>query len=145
MNTFHKLCLPGFLAMVAFCTSAQQQSTVIKHEPAPVTSPSSGSEMYKSYCASCHGKDGKGDGPAAAALKAAPPDLTTLAKRNNGKYPAPRVASILRGQEQLVSHGDQEMPVWGPVFRRIDISSPSQIVDMRILNLNNYLESLQAK
>lgn len=143
MNTFHKLWVPGLLAVVAVCTAAQQQSTVIKREPAPATAPASGSEMYKQYCASCHGQDAKGDGPAAAALKVAPPDLTTLAKRNNGKYPASRVASILRGQEQLVAHGNQEMPVWGPVFR--GISSSEGFYAMRIVNLNNYLESLQAK
>jgi len=128
--------------MVAVCTAAQQ-STVIQHEPAPVTSAASGSEMYKSYCASCHGKDAKGDGPAAPALKAALPDLTTLAKRNDGKYPALRVTSILRGKEALVAHGDQEMPVWGPVLR--GVSSSEAIVDLRISNLNKYLESLQVK
>ena len=143
MNTFHKLCAPGLLAVAAVCTAAQQQSTVIKREPAPVTSAASGSEMYKEYCAACHGQDAKGDGPAAAALKVAPPDLTALAKRNNGKYPAPRVASILRGEEKLVVHGDQEMPVWGPVFR--SMSANQGIVEQRILNLNKYLESLQVK
>ena len=143
MNTFHKLCAPGLLAVVAVCTAAQQQSTVIKRKPAPVTSAASGSEMYKEYCAACHGQDAKGDGPAAAALKVAPPDLTALAKRNNGKYPAPRVASILRGEEKLVVHGDQEMPVWGPVFR--SMSANQGIVEQRILNLNKYLESLQVK
>jgi len=143
MNTFHKLCAPGLLAVVAVCTAGQQQSTVIKREPAPVTSAASGSEMYKEYCAACHGQDAKGDGPAAAALKVAPPDLTALAKRNNGKYPAPRVASILRGEEKLVVHGDQEMPVWGPVFR--SMSANQGIVEQRILNLNKYLESLQVK
>lgn len=144
MKTFQKLCVPGLLAMVAVCTSAQQQSTEIKHEAAPVTSAASGSEMYKEYCASCHGKGGKGDGPAAAALKAAPPDLTTLAKRNDGKYPALRVTSILRGKETLVAHGDQEMPVWGPVFSSVSGRSEG-IVDLRISNLNKFLESLQAK
>jgi hypothetical protein len=54
-------------------------------------------------------------------------------------------ASILRGQEALVAHGDQEMPIWGFVFRSIDISAPSSLVDLRIVNLNKYLESLQAK
>ena len=100
--------------------------------------------MYKSYCAACHGKDGKGDGPAAAALKAFPSDLTTLAKRNGGTYPTPRVASILRGKEKLVAHGDQEMPVWGPVFSSVSGRSEA-IVDLRISNLNKFLESLQAK
>jgi mono/diheme cytochrome c family protein len=145
MNIFHKLCVPGLLAVVAVCSSAQQQSATIKHETIKTTPANSGSEMYKSYCAPCHGQDARGDGPAAAALKVAPPDLTTLAKRNNGKYPALRVASILRGQEKLVAHGDQEMPVWGPLFRSLNSSQPSSIVDLRIANLNDYLESLQAK
>ena len=144
MNTLQKLSVPGLLTVVAFCSSAQQTNTVIKHEAAPVTSSASGSEMYKSYCASCHGKDGKGDGPAAAALKSAPPDLTTLAKRNWGKYPAERVASILRGKETLVAHGDQEMPVWGPVFHTMAGGHEGE-VDLRVTNLNKYLESLQAK
>jgi len=144
MNTFHKLCVPGLLAVVSVCSPAQQQSTAVKHEAAPVTSAASGSEMYKSYCAVCHGKDGKGDGPAAAALKSAPPDLTTLAKRNNGKYPAPRVGSILRGKETIVAHGDQEMPIWGPVFHSMSGGHAGE-VDLRITNLNKYLESLQAK
>ncbi len=145
MNAFHKfVCVPGLLAVAAICTVAQQ-TTEIKKEPAPVTSASSGSEMYKSYCASCHGKDGKGDGPAVPALKTAPPDLTTLAKRNSGKYPALKVTSILRGQEKLAAHGDQEMPVWGPVFSHLDVSVSSSVTDLRIRNLNRYLESLQAK
>lgn len=145
MNVFHKLCVPGLLAVVAVCSAAQQQSTVIKSEPVRVTPANSGSAMYKSYCAACHGQDAKGDGPAAAALKVAPPDLTTLAERNNGKYPATRVASILRGEEKLVAHGNQEMPIWGTLFRSIDITKEGSIVSLRILNLNKYLESLQAK
>jgi mono/diheme cytochrome c family protein len=144
MNTLHKLWVPGLLAVVAVCATAQQQGTVIKHEPAPVTSASSGNEMYKSYCAACHGKYGKGDGPAAPALKVAPPDLTTLAQRNNGKFPTARVASILRGNETLVAHGNQEMPVWGPVFYTMAGGHEGE-VDLRITNLNKYLESLQAK
>jgi mono/diheme cytochrome c family protein len=47
----------------------------------------SGKKTYTEYCASCHGEDGKGMGPAASALKAPPSDLTTLAKRHAGKFP----------------------------------------------------------
>lgn len=144
MNTIHKLGVPGLIAVFAVCSAAQQKSAELKPEAAPVTSAASGSEMYTSYCASCHGKDGKGNGPAAAALKTAPPDLTTLAKRNDGKYPALRVTSILRGKETLVAHGDQEMPVWGPVFHTM-AGGQEAVVDLRISNLNKYLESLQAK
>jgi mono/diheme cytochrome c family protein len=124
--------------------AAQGAKTQVKHEAAPLTSPASGKEMFLSYCASCHGKDAKGNGPAAAALKSLPADLTTLAKRNGGKYPVDRVTSVLRGQTNLVPHGDQEMPVWGPVFWRMSQGHEEQ-VQQRIANLNRYIESLQAK
>jgi mono/diheme cytochrome c family protein len=136
-------CAALFLATVAF-TPGQSQAPEIKHAPAAQTSPASGKEMFVSYCAACHGKDAKGDGPAAAGLKALPADLTTLAKRNGGKYPADKVTSILRGQTNLVPHGDQEMPVWGPVFWKVSQGNVGQ-VQQRIANLNHYIESLQQK
>lgn len=34
---------------------------------------------YATYCATCHGSAGKGDGPAAAALQPAPADFSTAA------------------------------------------------------------------
>jgi mono/diheme cytochrome c family protein len=124
--------------------TAQEAKTQVKHEAAPLTSPASGKEMFVSYCASCHGKSAKGDGPAATSLKSLPADLTTLAKRNGGKYPLEKVTSILRGQANLVPHGDQEMPVWGPVFWRMS-GGHEEVVQQRIANLNRYLETLQAK
>jgi mono/diheme cytochrome c family protein len=131
------------LASVTVAT-AQEAKTEVKHEAAPQTSPASGNEMFMSYCASCHGKDAKGDGPAAASLKSLPADLTGLAKRNGGRYPAGKVTSILRGQTSLVPHGDQEMPVWGPVFWKLS-GGHEELVQERIVNLNKYLESLQVK
>ena len=133
------------MLVVAFVISrAQEAKPTVKHEAAPMTSPASGKEMFVSYCASCHGKDAKGDGPAAHALKQLPADLTTLAKRNGGKYPTNKVTAILRGQTTLMAHGDQEMPVWGPVFWRISQGHEEE-VQMRVANLNRYLESLQEK
>jgi len=86
------------------------QTKELKKEPIQMTSAASGSEMYKSYCAACHGKDGKGDGPAATALKAPPSDLTQLAKKNNGKFPADHVAYELRAGV-AGAHGSADMPV----------------------------------
>jgi mono/diheme cytochrome c family protein len=83
------------MSLVSF---AQEQKTEIRKVPAPATNPASGKEMFKTYCASCHGANGKGDGPAASALKTTPADLTMLAKNNGGKFPADKVASILRGR-----------------------------------------------
>ena len=146
MKAFYRVSVAGLVAMglVALAMSSVAQETKIKKEGARMTSPGSGQEMFTSYCAACHGKDGKGDGPAAVALKTAPADLTTLARRNNGKFPDMRVTSVLRGTASLVSHGDQEMPVWGPVFRQLAGGNEAE-VQMRIANLTRYLESLQVK
>jgi mono/diheme cytochrome c family protein len=144
MRVRHWACMVVMLVASFVICRGQEQKTTVKREAAPMTSPASGKEMFVSYCASCHGKDAKGDGPAANALKQLPADLTTLAKRNGGKYPTDKVTSILRGQTKLMAHGDQEMPVWGPVFWRLSQGREEQ-VQMRIANLNRYLESLQEK
>jgi mono/diheme cytochrome c family protein len=75
----------------------------LKYVPAPLTSPTSAKEMFKAYCASCHGNSAKGDGPAAPALRIPPPDLTKLSKKNGGKFPSDRVLSILREQATLAA------------------------------------------
>jgi mono/diheme cytochrome c family protein len=99
--------------------------------------------MFNSYCAPCHGKGGKGDGPAATALKVPPANLTQLAKKNNGKFPADHVATILRTGVSG-AHGSSDMPVWGPLFASVSGKDQS-LVQMRISNLIHYLESLQEK
>ena len=144
MGTRHLICLATLAFASTTFAAAQEAKTQVKHEAAPITSPVSGKEMFMSYCASCHGKDARGNGPAAASLKSLPADLTGLSKRNGGKYPADKVTSILRGQANLVPHGDQEMPVWGPVFWRMS-GGHEEVVQQRIANLNRYLESQQAK
>jgi mono/diheme cytochrome c family protein len=144
MNMRYFGCVVALVFAGLTLATAQEAKTQVKHQEAPLTSPVSGKEMFLSYCASCHGKSAKGDGPAATSLKALPADLTGLAKRNGGKYPSDKVTSVLRGQANLVPHGDQEMPVWGPVFWRMS-GGHEELVQQRIANLNRYLESLQAK
>lgn len=144
MRVRYWACMVAMLIAGSVTSRSQESKSAVKREAAPMTSPASGKEMFVSYCASCHGKDAKGNGPAANALKQLPADLTTLAKRNGGKYPSDKITSILRGQTSLMAHGDQEMPVWGPVFWRMSQGHEEQ-VQMRIGNLNRYLESLQEK
>lgn len=130
------------LAMIA---SAQDQpKKEIRHVPIKHTSAASGREMYKNYCAVCHGVDGKGTGPAAEALKVPTPDLTTLAQKNGGKYPALKVAGVLRGEEMMPSHGSKDMPVWGDLFWHLSGGHASEM-HQRVSNLNDYIESLQKK
>jgi mono/diheme cytochrome c family protein len=96
------LLIPLALACLGLAAWSQQPTTetapkkTIEKVPMKATAANSGEEMYKEYCAACHGKEGKGDGPAASALKVPPPDLTILAKNNKGNYPADHVSSVLR-------------------------------------------------
>jgi mono/diheme cytochrome c family protein len=99
---------------------------------------------YNKYCASCHGLDGKGHGPAAPAMAMPVADLTTLAKSHGGKYPAFSVAEILRVTKPMAAHGSNEMPVWGPIFSQVSRQDQA-VIQQRIHNLNMYIESLQQK
>lgn len=101
-----------------------------------------GPDLFRAYCASCHGSDAKGHGPAAAALKVRVPDLTRLAKDNAGKFPDARVRKTIMGDDVIAAHGSREMPVWGPIFHQIE-----EDVDrgnVRLENLVRYLESIQS-
>jgi mono/diheme cytochrome c family protein len=136
--------MAALVIAAALSVGAQQTQTQIKHVPVKATSPASGAEMYTNYCAVCHGKDGRGNGPATPALKVAPSDLTTLAQKNGGKYPGLHVSSVIRGEGDLPAHGSKDMPVWGPLFWRMSQGHDAE-VQQRITNLNQYIESLQAK
>jgi mono/diheme cytochrome c family protein len=134
-----------FALLLSIPSLATAQEKQVKKVPLKRTSAASAAEMYKEYCAVCHGKDGKGGGPAADALKTPPPDLTTLAKRHDGKFPDAYVANVLRnGAKAPTVHGSAEMPVWGPLLKSLKPMDDAQ-VNMRISNLTDYLKSLQAK
>lgn len=103
----------------------------------------SGRELYVAYCASCHGLDGRGDGPAAEAMKMRPRDLTQLAATHGGTFPRTRVERLLGGIEGFPAHGGKKMPVWGPVFMPL---SPADGHSAALIErLVRYLESIQQK
>jgi mono/diheme cytochrome c family protein len=104
----------------------------------------SGKQLFNSYCALCHGVDAKGGGPFSPQLKVWPPDLTILAKKNDGVYPAMHVSEIIDGEFDKPAHGSKEMPVWGPVFRSL-AQGRNDSAQRRINSLVKYLESLQQK
>ena len=137
----------GALLVAAGLCLAQQPAAgkpEVKKTPIKQTSPASGKEMFAQYCAPCHGAEGKGNGPAASAMKAPTTDLTQLAKTHGGKYPADLVASTLRFGSGPAAHGSPDMPVWGPLFHSLDKYNDT-IVQQRISNLVKYIEDLQAK
>src|ERR1700675_2889019 len=137
---------PGILLcalLVVVCAAARQDPIVDKNQIPPSYVPS-GKTMYKQYCAACHGLNGKGHGPAASSLNTRPSNLTTLAKRHDGKFPRDHVAAVLRFGAGFSAHGSSEMPVWGPIFQYVD-NYDENAVRQRIKNLCDYLESIQEK
>ena len=138
-----------WLALILFAGIATPRSpgaqTTAAVNPPLVIRSLAGSDLFQFYCATCHGRDGSGNGPVAAALQRPPTDLRRLTVRNAGVFPRARVAAyITNGGELLTAaHGSSEMPVWGPVFRGLDPSDTR--VTLRIANLTDYIASIQAK
>jgi mono/diheme cytochrome c family protein len=111
-----------------------------------LTQPEDGALLYKDMCATCHGLDGRGNGPAAAALKVPPTDLTTLSVRHGGSFPRDYVASVLSGAKPVVAHGTGEMPVWSQRIepRHTGASVGTALYMRRRLEaITDYLESIQ--
>ncbi|MGB9234278.1 MAG: cytochrome c [Terriglobales bacterium] len=131
------------VAIVFVCALAAAQSETKTGTPANAE-PVSGKVLYSSYCALCHGSDGKGGGPFSPQLKIWPPDLTQLTKKNNGVFPGMHVEEAVDGEFAKPSHGSAEMPIWGPVFRSM-AHGRKDSARVRIDALVKYLESIQEK
>lgn len=101
-----------------------------------------GKDLFLRYCASCHGEEGKGNGPAAAALKNPPANLTALSLARGGQFPREEIMRFIDGERPVPAHGPRHMPVWGEVFRNEQSDSGAR---MRIHSLTAFLESLQQK
>jgi mono/diheme cytochrome c family protein len=140
---YRRLFLIALSVMAGLAAGYAQQANKVLI-PVNRTDASSGRQMYASYCAPCHGTDGRGDGPAAPALKAQPVDLTVLAKTHNGKFPSAHVVSVLEFGSEMPAHGSAEMPVWGPILGKMNQSN-AQERSLRIMNLSAYLRSIQAR
>jgi mono/diheme cytochrome c family protein len=104
-----------------------------------------GSAVFKTYCAVCHGKEAKGDGPLAGSLRFTPSDLTLLAKRNGGTYPAEQVFRMIDGRKPLRGHGGPDMPVWGDAFKGTADGYSEEKVKARIDALVDFLKTIQVE
>ena len=139
------MMLKGLMAagfVIATAAGAGGQRSTVDISPSLANPSLVGADTYAFYCAPCHGKDGKGRGPVAEALKALPADLTTLAARNGGAFPKDRVrAFVTAGDRAIPAHGSPAMPVWGPTFTALDPND--KVVTVRIFNVVAYLESIQ--
>ena len=138
-----RLALSLGLLTVCVPTLVVAQNTVIKQIPVRTTLTMEGPDLYGEYCAVCHGKDGKGGGPAAAALKKEPADLTQLARKNGGKFDELRVQTVITGSDVVAAHGSRDMPTWGSVFA--SMTTNEGIRRIRINALIKHVETMQAK
>ena len=109
----------------------------------------SGEAEFNMSCASCHGEDGKGNGPKAFGLSKPVPDLTTLTQRY-GQFPREKLAGLIDGRDPIAAHGEREMPVWGVWFKAEaaeelgGAEGDEGSVARRVDNLIAYVEGLQA-
>jgi mono/diheme cytochrome c family protein len=142
IRAFGWLIMVGALGGTASGVLAQ---TTGHQNPPLVIQSVEGRDLFEFYCATCHGRDGTGGGPVVPALKAAPPDLTLIARRHGGVFPRAWVEHFVThdGAVATPAHGSEDMPVWGPVFRGLDPSDTRAAI--RIANVVKYVESLQVK
>lgn len=140
MRTTLRTLILILVAALAFWTLAQAQTGDNNGNAAR------GRAAYSLYCSSCHGKTGQGDGPVASSLKVAPSNLTLLASKHGGKFPADRVYARIDGREPVVAHGPSDMPVWGLSFQDPGKDTNQEpMVENRIHDLVTYLATLQGK
>jgi mono/diheme cytochrome c family protein len=106
-----------------------------------------GADLFVQHCAVCHGMTAIGDGPAAAALRTPPADLTRIAERRKGAFPEAEIARFIDGRFDVPAHGTREMPIWG---RQLGDwmgpdAEPDEVARGRILALVAYLQSIQRR
>jgi mono/diheme cytochrome c family protein len=126
--------------VVAAASAAQEPQTA-----ETFVSGTTGADIFKTYCGSCHGTSARGDGPLADSLRFRPPDLTLIAKRSQGKFDDNKVYRIIDGREPVKGHGGTDMPVWGDAFKQSVEGYSEKAVKTRIDALVEYLKSIQAK
>jgi len=130
-----------FIALVALALSAGSTFAQTKVEQAPIknVNATDAKGMFDSYCAVCHGKEAKGNGPAAKALAKVPADLTRISARNGGKFPDVRVRRYIEGLDEVAAHGSRDMPMWGSLFNSLNRDT----AQLRIAALAEYIKGMQ--
>jgi mono/diheme cytochrome c family protein len=146
-----KILAPQYLMItlgLAFGTTtvraqdANQPTKTIKRVPVTDVHTIDGQVLFEHYCAVCHGKDAKGTGPAADALKKAPADLTQITRKSGGNFPEVHVMRVIKGDDVVGAHGSRDMPIWGELFTSL---SSRETSELRVNALMHYLEGVQAK
>ena len=104
-----------------------------------------GSDVFRTYCASCHGTSARGDGPLAGSMLKKPANLTEIAKRNGGEFPSEMVFKVIDGRQPVKGHGGPDMPVWGDVFTKSrDVGDAARVKGV-IQSLVDFLGGIQLR
>jgi len=137
------LSIPLALGFTLAVAAQDAPAKTVKKVNAQPTATLNGVDLFKEYCAVCHGAGGKGDGPAADALKKRPADLTQLTRKNGGNFPELHVMNYIKGDDVVAAHGSRDMPVWGSIFSQM--SSNRDLVQVRTMSLMKYIEEMQGR
>ncbi len=121
-------------------------------EESPGFLASKGRVTFRTYCASCHGREADGSGNIAQYLTVKPADLTRISERRDGEFPLEWVRTVIDGREPVKGHGSGEMPVWGDVFQS-SVSTAEAALDetgeeraeRKVRELAYYLRSIQVE
>jgi len=129
------------LAAIAGAALVLAVAALSDAQNAPRQDYTSGEFLYRSFCASCHGPTGRGDGPVAD-LGPRPPDLTRLTTTHGGVFPRALVRTALEGTRRVDGHLPAAMPNWHEVLKKTE-GADERTISARIDALVTHVESLQ--
>lgn len=139
-----KLVLAALLLVPFICSAQSQKNSASPDRDAQVRVPIEGPRIFQYRCASCHGSDGRGHGPASITLKHAAPNLTLISQRNGGKFPYQQVKEIIEGTQQSpLARGYRQMPIYGPIFHEVE--ADQDWGEVRLDAITKQVESIQQK
>ena len=142
------------LAVIGLAASAAAQSRPpignlkVVVVPARATYEIDGAALYAVHCASCHGADLKGYGPAGRLTRVPPTDLTVCAAGHTTQRDrAMHIAASLEEVHTVPATASMDdthldMPDWLPLFKAMSHMSGAEAA-LRIANVTNYIASLQ--
>jgi mono/diheme cytochrome c family protein len=127
-------------ALTSLCAAAGRTAP-----PEPPKGAEGGKNIFRTICASCHGRDARGGGPVAESLKTKPPDLRRIAQRRGGAFPEDEIARYIDGRTRTPAHGTSEMPVWGDSLARAvtDEQERERRIARAVEMLVAYLKTIQ--
>lgn len=136
-------CRFALLALALLTVPAAAGAQEADKAPSEALLTAKGRISYLLFCTSCHGLAAKGDGSVAQYLKIPPADLTRIAARNDGEFPAEAVYRTIDGRKEVKGHGNRDMPVWGNAFKLTEETEDDQVIKRKISELVYYLKSIQ--